>query len=192
MKNRSLNEWMELLLQHNAHKKTQREWDEYAKRHSLPTVSQIKYAFGSWNKMKKQLQVSDTKIYHASRQLSDEELLAIASKHREYFTSQKEWDEYAREHGLPSWTVYRRRFKRVADVKRKLNLTNRNRSYVKLSKEDVINLIHEHAAEIVTRSKHDFSEYLKEKKLPSYHHIRKWFTWNQVKEMANIYLREKS
>jgi hypothetical protein len=183
--------WIECLKKHPISKMTVREWNQYAEVHSLPKSWQILYIFGSWNQMKQELQASSSDIKYQARSMSNEELLQIAKKHQEYFTTEENWNEYAKKHQLPSWLTYKTRFKRISHVKQLLGLPHRHAYHVGLTKEDIINIIKEHAALIKDCSAATFAQYLKEHHLPSFHHFRKHFNWRKIKAMAYEFYLEQ-
>ncbi|MCM3216731.1 hypothetical protein M3612_19790 [Niallia taxi] len=87
----------DILKKHGNAFQTRKQWDEYAQEHKLPTYKTILKHFtyeeilGFAGKLKQ-------------RNFSKEELISLALKHRQSFisSSMTKWDEYAKEHILPS------------------------------------------------------------------------------------------
>ena len=78
---------------------TARKWSEYAKERNLPSAQILIRAFGSWNDIK-QWADQNTKIDRRPR-YNNKEIKDILKKHKERFTSQVEWNAYAKEQQLP-------------------------------------------------------------------------------------------
>jgi hypothetical protein len=96
----SKNEVIQALKEHGKHYTNRQEWDSYAKEHSLPTYKTIR----------NYLTYDEMKSFVKSKNYSKKELIDIALKHREYFTTVKKWNEHAKEHDLPSSVTYHRHF----------------------------------------------------------------------------------
>lgn len=78
------------------------KWNQYAKENKLPYYHTITEYF-DWRTVKKMAKVK-------THNYTKDELLEIAMKHREYFTSMTTWNNYAREANLPSAMGYVRAF----------------------------------------------------------------------------------
>ncbi|WP_430788381.1 hypothetical protein VBD025_00820 [Virgibacillus flavescens] len=78
-------------------------WDEHAKEYNLPTYLTLK-KYISWKEIKEL--AGQPFRYNYTK----EELIQIARKNREHFSSMNKWDEYAREHTLPLSTTYSKHF----------------------------------------------------------------------------------
>lgn len=81
---------------------TKDKWNEYATKNKLPVYQTIMNYF-TWNEV--QALANNRKSNYTKS-----ELLEIARKHSEFFTSMQKWDVYAKEHHLPSSMNYYRRF----------------------------------------------------------------------------------
>ncbi|WP_209124401.1 hypothetical protein [Alkalihalobacillus sp. BA299] len=171
-------EVLEILKEHKEHITSVRNWEHYAKEHSLPSSSSLIKIFGSWNNLKLMLGISANKKY------SKKELLDIANKHSEHFTTYSNWNEYASKHGLPVSTTFLIHFDSWNDVKKRLNLPLSTPNWRKYSKEEIKKVIEEHSEHFTSKLKWD--EYSKENKLPDYRTIKNYFSWEEVQEFANV------
>ena len=113
---------LNILKEHKEHITTARNWEHYAKEHSLPSSSSLIKLFGSWNNVKSQLGLTTMKRY------SKKELLDIAKKHSNHFTTYSNWNEYASKHGLPVSTTFLVQFDSWNDVKEQLGIPISDRS----------------------------------------------------------------
>ncbi|MFD1736288.1 hypothetical protein ACFSCX_06875 [Bacillus salitolerans] len=91
-----------LLNEHGKHYQNQVQWDKYASENGLPSYRTIRTLF-SWDEFKKVAKFKTRYDY------TQEELLHIAQKHGNHFTSAKNWNEYAKKHRLPSASTYARK-----------------------------------------------------------------------------------
>jgi hypothetical protein len=169
-------EMLNILKQHKEHITSVRNWERYAKEHSLPSSSSLIKLFGSWNELKVQLGITTNKKY------SEKELLDIAKKHSKYFTTYSNWNEYATKHGLPVSTTFLGHFVSWNDVKRRLGIPISTRR--KYSKEEIKKIIEEHREYFTSKLKWD--EYSTENKLPDYRTIRNHFSWDEVQDIADV------
>ncbi|MGE6756047.1 hypothetical protein ACQKFO_21840 [Rossellomorea sp. NPDC071047] len=92
---------IDVLTEHGKEYENPRSWDKYANEHSLPIYQTIR----------KHLSYEEMKPFiNSKRNYSTEELSEIAIRYREYFTTSKKWDAFAKENNLPTSLTYYRRY----------------------------------------------------------------------------------
>lgn len=151
-----------------------RSWDRYARKHHLPSSSTLIKNFGSWNKVKKELHLK-TDDKRESR-YSKNTILAILKRHKDHFTNQEQWNVYAKDNGLPSYTT----IKRYVDYDEITEIRGRygNQKY---SEKHLIKVARAHIKHFTTMQKWD--NYAKDNGLPSSHtYIRKFNGWRNAKQ----------
>lgn len=92
---------IEVLKNHGKKYENPRSWNKYANEHSLPIYQTIR-KYLSYEEMKP--------FINSKRNYTKEELSTIAIRYREYFTTSKKWDNFAKENDLPTYLTYYRRF----------------------------------------------------------------------------------
>ncbi len=96
-------ELKEIINKHSKEFSSKENWYVYAKENGLPTYETFVKYFENWNEVQKLAGFIPNK-------LSNDDLIKIAKKHKESFISKNKWNEYAKEHNLPSAITYIRRF----------------------------------------------------------------------------------
>jgi hypothetical protein len=91
------------------------EWDEYAKKHHFPLKIQYHNLFSSWKWVQQM-------VWGDKKESKKAYLLRKAKEHISHFTTYKEWNEYAREHSLPSASQYEAYFGSWNEAKKELGL----------------------------------------------------------------------
>lgn len=166
---------LELINQVEPHIKnltTVRSWNKYAKEHELPSAVTLIHYFGSWNNVKQALGLKTI------QGLNKDELLTIAKKHSKYFTSRREWREYAKANQLPTDITYINVFgswNKVKDILQMEYVPTQKPIY---SREQIIKILKVHGKNLENRTQWD--EYAKEHDLPTYKTIRTYLTWDEV------------
>lgn len=86
-------EIVDILRKHGENYQNRTQWDEYAKKHDLPTYKTIRKYL-----------TYDEIMRYIGRKSKEESLIKTALAHEKVFfqASMKKWDDYARENGLPS------------------------------------------------------------------------------------------
>jgi hypothetical protein len=93
--------------EHGAFMTSVSEWNKYATHNKLPTGATYSYHFGGWNNFKKTYLDSESTLNKRfSPSFTPTELTEIAWKHKEHFTTMKEWTTFALENNLPTSKVY--------------------------------------------------------------------------------------
>lgn len=113
-----------------------REWNEYAKANSLPHSQTLIKRFGSWNELKKAMEL-EVNGQHRPQKYDAEELKTIIENHKEAYKSINAWNQYAKQHQLPSHQV----FERYLGLKELEGMLN---TQFVLTKEHVCKQIKEH------------------------------------------------
>lgn len=90
-----------ILKTHGKEFKSRKQWDEYAQEHKLPTYKTILKHFTYE-------QILNFGGKSKKRNFSKDELISVALEHRQSFISfsKLKWDEYAKEHNLPTARQY--------------------------------------------------------------------------------------
>jgi hypothetical protein len=103
-----------ILIEHGKHYENRKQWDEYAKKHKLPTYKTLKKHFDYEEILSIVQKTPKTK----------EDYLKIAKEHKEIFlrSSMKQWDEYAKANNLPSSFIYYKAFGSWNKAKNELSL----------------------------------------------------------------------
>ena len=109
------------------------KWNTYAKEHGLPHHQTFIQRFGSWNNIKDLLNF-ETNEQHRPYKYEVSELLEILNEHKEAYTGIYAWNQYAKEHQLPTHGV----FERILGIKKLDSITNYTQS---ASKEDLKKII---------------------------------------------------
>ncbi|WP_066418239.1 hypothetical protein [Sutcliffiella cohnii] len=168
------------LLPHSKHITTVRDWDNYAREHSLPSSTKIIKMFNTWNEFKNNLMIDTNKQPYTSS-----ELLKIAEKHKKYLTTYQSWNEYAKKNGLPVSTTFLAHFKcSWNEFKRKLAIPISSPNWSKYSREEIEEVIQNHSQQF--SSKLNWDSYSKKNNLPDYRTIKNFFTWEEVQRKANV------
>lgn len=167
-------EFKKLLEKHKNNITTVRQWDVYAKKYTLPSSQTLIATFGSWTNLKKEMDIRDID--------RKTELIEIASKHLDMFTTIENWNKYAKENDLPNGYTYIAYFSSWNSVKDKLNLPPSS-PYPSIDekKEEMISVLKEHGAEYKDRTEWD--KYAKQHSLPTYKTLRKYLTLQEVKAL---------
>lgn len=164
---------LELLKQHKEKLTTVEEWNEYARKHKLPLFDNIRYHFGSWSNLKKELGLTVS-----IRAYKRDELEIIALQYKEKFLRKSIWDEFSKENKLPASATFIKAFGSWNQVKEFVGLENEKRKKDLYSKEDIRVVLTEHRENYINRKQWD--EYAKEHKLPTYKTIKKHFDYDEV------------
>lgn len=168
-------EFKKILEKHKKHITTVRQWDLYAKKHTLPSSQSLISVFGSWTMLKEELGLKDTD--------RKTELIEIASKHLDMFTTIERWNKYAKENDIPNGYTYIAYFGSWNAVKDKLNLSySTPYPSAEEKKEEMISVLKEHGTEYKDRTEWD--KYAKEHSLPTYKTIRRYLSLQEVKEIV--------
>lgn len=167
---------LEQLKPYKEHITTVRKWDSFAKEHSLPSSAILINRFDSWDNMKTKLGLPS----NAKKTYTLEELKVIAQEHKNYFTSFNTWNTYSQEHHLPSPATYIQHFEYWNEVKRFLGLPNENVKRPGYTKEIIEQVLREHGGNLENRTQWD--EYAKEHNLPTYKTLKKFFTWEEIRQ----------
>jgi hypothetical protein len=121
------------------------------------------------------------------RKYTNQQLLDIAKKHIDHFTSAEKWNQYAKEKQLPNVTCYKRYFGTWNTVKTQLNLptytsTQKNTKY---STNQLIDILQRNQSIAMNQSY--WQAYAKGHHLPSYETIIACFSsWNNALSIAGL------
>ncbi|WP_078557224.1 hypothetical protein [Bacillus alkalicellulosilyticus] len=158
---------IDLLKPHKSHVTTARAWDKYAKENNLPPSITIIKKFDTWNSFKEILNVkkSEQKEYLGYKKEEVEEILRVHGKNLE---NRFQWDEYAKEHKLPTYKTLKKHFTWEEIL-----------SY---AGKTLIDIANQHYEVFSTASIKKWDEYAREHDLPSASSfIRKYETWKKAK-----------
>lgn len=90
-----------IIEQHKKHLTSAIAWNKYRANKNLPHSQTLISHFGSWNNVKKALNLEQNKQSRPVK-FTDEEIYTIISENKEHYTSVIEWDAHAVKHNLPS------------------------------------------------------------------------------------------
>lgn len=171
-------ELINLLKKHKNQLTTVKEWEKYSKNNNLPSSVSLIYYFGSWNKLKKVLNLPVNSV----RSYDDEALKQIALEHRDHLSTKRIWDAYYKEKGLPSSSTFLKVFGTWNNLKDFVGISKGLRSD-QYSKEDIEKILKEHGNNFENRQLWDV--YAKENRLPTYKTIKKHFDYDQILKLVN-------
>ncbi|WP_058306269.1 hypothetical protein [Gracilibacillus massiliensis] len=161
------------------------QWDKIAHHYNYPSSARLIYTFGSWNAVKQRLGFKGNK-----RRYSEQELINIAQNHKKHFTSKRKWREYALNNDLPSELIYIQHFDSWNKAKEIVGEPlSRETNPIKYSKEDVTQIIKKNRSYFTSRE--DWDKYASYNKLPSYLTIKKYFSWEEVMNIAGVPVQYK-
>ncbi|MDE3841032.1 hypothetical protein C0966_17350 (plasmid) [Bacillus methanolicus] len=171
----TLSQLQEIALKHKEHFLRKATWDEFAKENGLPSGGTYINAFGSWQKAKEQIGLGTEKrkndIY------SKEAIRKILLRHGENFVNRKQWDEYAKEHRLPTYKTIKKHF----DYDEILSIINKPKKS-HFTKQDLIEIALNHKEKFLYFSMTKWDEYAKKNFLPSSQTYFKTFgSWKKAK-----------
>lgn len=153
-----------------------KKWDKFAKEHQLPTSRQYIHHFDTWNQAKQaaNLPLSDRKEY-TKHKYTKEDLIQIIKEHKDQFTSKADWNEYAKEKGLPHYETFWYNNIFWNDI---LNIAGKPSKVY--SSEELLRIAEEHRDYFISRKVWD--EFAKKHDLPnSYQYIKAFGNWIDVK-----------
>lgn len=149
------------------------EWNQYAKKYSLPHSQTLIQRLGSWNIIKERLNIQINE-QHRPRKYGEKELLEILENHGNAYTNIHSWNTYARQHKLPTHGV----FERYLGLERLEELTDFKSEY---TKKDLKKVILEYFPE-KPPTVNEWKIVSRDKKLPSFTTIiRRFGSWNTMK-----------
>lgn len=175
-RNLSKSDLEKIALQYKPYFERKSIWDEYSKKHSLPTSSTFIKVFGSWTNVKVFVGVNSEK---KKRDLySKEDIRKILMKHAKNYESRKQWDEYAKEHRLPTYKTIKKHFEydEILDIVQK----EQRRTPWKIDK--LMKVVKKHKQVFLDSSYSQWNEYAKINQLPSSFVFHNAFgSWNAAK-----------
>lgn len=155
---------------------SKRVWDNYATQNGLPKAITYIHIFGSWNTPKELLNIEPTKK-KGPRGYTADDIIKVLKEHGQNLKNRKQWDEYAREHNLPTYKTLRKHF----TWEEILNMVNK-RTPKRLSIKKLLEIGKEHYESFLNSTIHDWNEYAKELNLPSVHTFYRMFgSWKKAK-----------
>jgi hypothetical protein len=169
---------IEIARNNKEHMTSRKLWSDYSKNTDLPSSSTYMRYFGSWSKVKTIAGFSNPR--HKKKSYSTSEIYKILKEHSANFRSQKQWDDYAKVHALPTFVTIRKHFDyeeilKIANKKKKINLT----------KDDLTEIVREHLV-FLSSSMKLWDLYASQHKLPcSYTFVRKFGGWRIAKQEIN-------
>lgn len=161
-------------------------WSSYAEEHCLPKAPVYIKHFRTWNNAKKVIFSGDELEVHEKNTVSKSELIAVAKKFKQHFTSQKSWNSLAAQHGLPgSWTFIHK-FKSWNAAKQYIfkneQMIIKRQPVSHYSKEQLINVVLEHK-NFFNMKLSEWNEYAKSNHLPTGSTFKRHFgSWEKAQE----------
>jgi hypothetical protein len=149
-------------------------WDKHSVEHGLPASATYIKRFGSWQKAKEQIGLRNVKrkndIY------TKEMLEKVLKEHGKNFINRKQWDEYAKEHRIPTWKTIKKHFE-YAEI---LDFAGKG-------KKELIRIALQHQEHFLNSSMTKWDEYAAENDLPSSNKFHKVFgSWNKAKTEVSM------
>lgn len=163
---------------HIEHFTSKRYWNEYAKKNKLPIAPTFENHFGSWNEVKELLTLEPLQAT-GSPGFSKDEIEIILLSHGENIENRTQWDEYAKEHNLPTYKTIRKHYTwdEILEFGNKKTYKNK---YV--SPEELLEIAYKHKETFLPASQRAWGNYARDFKLPSYNsYVRKFDTWKLSK-----------
>jgi hypothetical protein len=157
-----------------------RIWDRYSKEHELPSSSTFIKAFGSWQKVKEHIGLANEK--RKNDLYSKEDIKKTLKKHAKNYINRKQWDEYAKEHKLPTYKTIKKHF----EYEEILSIVNKIKP-TPITKVELIKIALEHQDHFLSSSSRIWDVYATENKLPSSNKYLKVFgSWNKAKSEVSM------
>lgn len=164
---------------------TVRDWDKIAKQFQCPPSHTLIYTFGSWNNVKKALGYKGNHIRYSKKELEE-----IALKHKAYFSSKREWSEYAKKQELPTDLVYIKAYGTWNKAKQLIGIdTPARKKPTTYTKKNIEEIIKKNSDYMKTKSTWD--DFVKGKPLPTYKTIVKYFSWDEAKQISDTKISNK-
>lgn len=170
---------------HLEHIEKSTSWSKFYRDNKLPSTQTYLAIFGTWDKLRKELNLDVKKKKDI---ISKNEIEAILKIHGKEFKSRKQWDEYAHEHKLPTYKTILKHFtyEEILDFAGKPKKRN-------FSKEELISLALEHRESFIGLSMTKWDEYAKEHQLPTARQYNWLFgSWSIAKQEIRKQAQKKS
>lgn len=117
-----------------------------------------------------------------TERFSNEDLWNIIKKHKNAFTVVREWNDYARENGLPHAQTIIKRLGNWNSIKNALKInTNNNHRPLKYEVEELLKILQEHKAAYKTM--YDWNQYAIQNKLPTHQVFEKYLGIEKLEEL---------
>lgn len=175
----TFNELEQIAYQNKEYFRSKLTWDDYAKKNHFPSSSTFIKAFGSWNNLKKHIGINITNNKRST--YTKEIIMNIMKKHADHYINRTQWDEYAKEHKLPTYKTIRT----YLTYDELATLINKKI----LSKDDLIKIALEHSQQFLSMSMKKWDDYAKEKGLPSsFIYFKTFGSWIKAKAEVRLYL----
>lgn len=156
----TLSELEEIAIKNKSKFKRKSIWDEYSKENRLPASATFIKAFGSWQKVKEHIGVSTQK--RKSDLYTKEDIKKILIAHGRNYLNRKQWDEYAKEHKLPTYKTIKKHFSydEILALVQKVPPSSK-------TKNELIKIALVHQSVFLKSSMKKWDEYAKKNNLPS-------------------------
>lgn len=174
---------------HSIHFTTLRGWDIYAMENNLPRAHVYRSRFGSWNKAK---QMCNLPVFDAQRKfaIQKKRLVKQLSPYKYMVTTASEWDEFAKDKGLPASHKIIHYFEKWNDFKTELGLSTDHEKEIQDKREKYIEIAIAHISEF-SKSAESWKEYAKLNKLPSTNtYISNFGSWATAQLLAGVNYKE--
>jgi hypothetical protein len=152
-------------------------WDKYSKEHGLPASSTFINAegFGSWKKVQEHIGLENEK--RKNDLYSKDDIETILKEHAKHYINRTQWDEYAKEHKLPTYKTLKKHFK-YDEI---LSIVNKKKPS-SLTQDDLLKIALEHQDHFLHSSMKKWDTYATDNKLPSSDVFHKKFgSWRKAK-----------
>jgi uncharacterized protein (DUF934 family) len=150
-------------------------WDKYSKEHGLPASSTFIIAFGSWQKVKEHIGLGNEK--RKNDLYSKDDIKRILKKHAKHYINRTQWDEYAKEHKLPTYKTIKKHF----EYDEILEIVNKKKT-TSLTEDDLIKIALTYQEHFLHSSMKKWDMYAKENDLPASNAFHKMFgSWRKAK-----------
>ncbi|MDC3424266.1 hypothetical protein NC797_07060 [Aquibacillus sp. 3ASR75-11] len=167
---------LDIAKEHTEHFTSKRNWNEYAKKNGLPSQATYIKEFGSWNKVKDLLGLAHTEPVRLPN-YTKKDIESVLREHGKNLQNRAQWDEYAKEKGLPTYKTLRKHF----SWEEILGFSNVNRTF-KYSRDKLISVAKRHYEVFAPASMNAWNEYAKEHSLPTTAaYLRVFGKWKKAK-----------
>lgn len=108
MKSYTTAELIEIARKHQHALTSVNKWNVYSETHDVPHAQTFIGHFGTWNNLKQQLNLN-TNSQGRPQTFVETELVSILKEHGDHYTTIRNWNAFAEEHGLPGHHVFAKR-----------------------------------------------------------------------------------
>jgi len=168
----------------------QTSWQAYSEDCKLPSYETIIARFGSWSKALETaglvMREKEVKRQYIRNAYTKQELKMLARHHISHLTSKKKWDQYAKEHHLPSSSTFAKYFGSWGQALTHIGASPAMLKPPKYTKEELLRIAATNKDLLESSKK--WRGYASTRKLPSYNTYIKFFgSWKYLQKLVSEY-----